>query len=614
MGLGFTIDTPLKVARFGIASVISIIEDELIEEMRRFHSLENNLEYTEIKTGAEDARARRITSYLNLINSLVNQQVIALRKQDFEEGSEISKYFELLPENSPAKKKYGTMLRMSSGIQKTFLQDELRENIIAGAIDVNIMSKADRINYSATGEELPREYSDALAALRGFAMSELSSSVVMSAGYNPILYNYLENFSDFYPATDGSLKKRIILKVSDYRSAITQGKILAKKGIWVSEYRIESGLNCGGHAFATEGKLLGPILEEFKQNKISLHEELLALCNQNLLVKKLFPVPENAEIKITVQGGIGTASENKFLLEYYKADSTGWGSPFLLVPEVTNVDKNTLEALATAQREDFYLSHSSPLGIAFHSFRKSTSEAQRLERIAKGRPGSPCYKKYLATNTEFTSQPICTASREYQNLKLQQIESLNLDKETYEAEYNKIVAKDCLCEGLGEAVRAKYNIPSPHKLSAIAICPGPNLSYFSGIFSMKEMVDHIYGRINLLGSKKRSNMFVNELQLYVDHFKKELSEAKGKVNKIQARHLQNFKANLLEGVEYYKALSASFNNETKPYIDEFVKELNAFRMCSATCSCLRASKLQFKLLDNFKENYDDVKITFSFVI
>jgi hypothetical protein len=27
-------------------------------------------------------------------------------------------------------------------------------------------------------------------------------------------------------------------------------------------------LNCGGHAFATEGHLLGPILEEFKQRKI----------------------------------------------------------------------------------------------------------------------------------------------------------------------------------------------------------------------------------------------------------------------------------------------------------------------------------------------------------
>ena len=54
------------------------------------------------------------------------------------------------------------------------------------------------------------------------------------------------------------------MKVSDLRSAKVQGKILAKKGVWVSEYRIESGLNCGGHAFATDGILLGPILDDWR--------------------------------------------------------------------------------------------------------------------------------------------------------------------------------------------------------------------------------------------------------------------------------------------------------------------------------------------------------------
>ena len=34
MGLSFTIDSPVKVARYGIASTISIIEDKLIEIMR----------------------------------------------------------------------------------------------------------------------------------------------------------------------------------------------------------------------------------------------------------------------------------------------------------------------------------------------------------------------------------------------------------------------------------------------------------------------------------------------------------------------------------------------------------------------------------------------------
>src|SRR5690606_5977543 len=96
------------------------------------------------------------------------------------------------------------------------------------------------------------------------------------------------------------------------------------------------------------------------------------------------------------------AEENSFLLNYYQMDATGWGSPFLLVPEVTNVDEETLQELVKAKKEDFYISGSSPLGVPFNNFRQSSAEKQRLERIAKGRPGAPCTKKYLISNTEFT--------------------------------------------------------------------------------------------------------------------------------------------------------------------------------------------------------------------
>ena len=87
----------------------------------------------------------------------------------------------------------------------------------------------------------------------------------------------MERFEDFFPDSNGKIKKKVILKVSDYRSALIQGKFLAKKGIWVSEFRIESGLNCGGHAFATEGSLMGPILEEFVGNRKELAETLEGL-------------------------------------------------------------------------------------------------------------------------------------------------------------------------------------------------------------------------------------------------------------------------------------------------------------------------------------------------
>ena len=84
---------------------------------------------------------------------------------------------------------------------------------------------------------------------------------------NPRLYGYIAQFDDFFPNENGYIKKKIILKVSDYRSAVIQGKFLAKKGLWISEYRIESGLNCGGHAFATDGYLMGPILAEFRDRR-----------------------------------------------------------------------------------------------------------------------------------------------------------------------------------------------------------------------------------------------------------------------------------------------------------------------------------------------------------
>ncbi len=227
---------------------------------------------------------------------------------------------------------------------------------------------------------------------------------------NPRLYNYLENFRDFYPDENDNFRKKIILKVSDFRSAFIQAKFLAKKGIWVSEFRIESGLNCGGHAFATEGYLLGPILEEFKDRKQEMLTELFGLYKTALEAKE-YQINKIPELKITVQGGIGTAEEDRFLLEHYQVNATGWGSPFLLVPEVTNVDEATLKDLAEAKSDDYYISNSSPLGVLFNNFKKSSAEKQRLERIAAGRPGSPCKKKYLVSNTEFTSEPICTASQ-----------------------------------------------------------------------------------------------------------------------------------------------------------------------------------------------------------
>ena len=67
MGTAFTIDAPLKVARFGITSVMSIVDDELCEYTRQHYATLYNEPFEPIHKNDEDARARRITAYLNLI-------------------------------------------------------------------------------------------------------------------------------------------------------------------------------------------------------------------------------------------------------------------------------------------------------------------------------------------------------------------------------------------------------------------------------------------------------------------------------------------------------------------------------------------------------------------
>lgn len=557
LGLAYSVDTPLKVAQFGISSVVSIVDDELCERMRKYHCELNYLPYTFIDKTVIDSRAKRITAYLNLMQQLIHSQIANLKNQVFEAGTMISRYFELQCESSQLRKTYNEMLKIPLGRKRTMLESQLRKAIEAGSIDVNIMAKVDKVNFT-DGIDLGSENTDALAALRGFANSRLKSAVVISAGLNPRLFTYLENFADFYPDEDGHFNKKIILKVSDYRSAMVQAKMLAKKGLWVAEFRIESGLNCGGHAFATEGFLLGPILHEFKANRLALSEELWAIYNAALQQKNIYCTTKPIQ-KITAQGGIGTAAEHNHLLQAYGLDAAGWGSPFLLVEEATNVDSETLKNLAEATESDFYLSNASPLGVPFNNFRKSTAEQERLSRIAKSRPGSPCTKKYLCTNTEFTEQPICTASRQYQHLKIREIKAFATSPEELKKQIDAVTEKTCLCEGLCASVYLKDEILKPKESKAVSICPGPNLAYFSKKYSLKEMVDHIYGKVNLLEGVNRPNLFVKELGLYIDYFKKELQhfneDFKTNVQQLHQKkqvYLTKFYNQLLNGVEFYR--------------------------------------------------------------
>jgi hypothetical protein len=573
LGLGYSIDTPLKVARYGISSVMSIVDDELVERIREYHCRLSGEEYVPILKKQEEHRARRITAYLNLVEKLVDTQFEQLKHQSFKAGNDLCRYFELLPEASRLRQGYDLMMEYPDGKQKFIFQQLLKGEMKKGAIDVNIMAKVDKMNYSALGDFTGDQNSDALAALRGFAQSNLESSLVLSAGMNPKLYSYLETFEDFFPDNKDKITKKIILKVSDFRSALIQAKFLAKKGLWISEFRIESGLNCGGHAFATDGYLLGPILEEFKQKRQEMLEELF-LTYQSACLNKGIMIHSAPAQKLSVQGGIGTAAENRFLIEHYDLDATGWGSPFLLVPEVTNVDEETMHQLEKANEDDFYLSGASPLGILFNNFKQSSSEAQRIKRLELGRPGSPCTKKYLVTNTEFTGQPICTASREYQNLKIKQLQSLELPQEDYEQQYNTVTEKICLCEGLCSSAYLKYSLIKPKESKAVAICPGPNLAYFSRIYSLDEMVKHIYGVTDLLEKITRPHIFIKELNLYIDYLQTDLQNHLNDLNEKKKKHLFKFKTQLQEGISYYRALFADSAGQASKLLTQWYNELN----------------------------------------
>ncbi len=567
MGIGYSIDTPVKVAQYGITSTISLVDDGLIEKMRQFYCQYLQIPFNEITSKDDDYRAKRITAYLNLIDEIVKQKFEELKNSFESKSKELQKYFDMLPDYSWLKEKY-TSFSLKDNV--TEFKNWLNANLIAGSIDVNIMTKLDKVNYR-DGLKLPIEYCDAHAAFRGFANSKLTSSMVLSAGMNPRLYNYIEKFDDFFPNEKGEFKKKITLKVSDYRSALIQGKYFAKKGIWVSEYRVESGLNCGGHVYISQGNLMGSVLNEFKQNRKELTKSINEILFNALKNKNKIIPDKELNFKITAQGGVGTNKEHEFILNYYNVDSVGWATPFLLVPEVTNVDEQTIKLLQAAKEDDLYLSNISPYGIPFNNLRNNTKDIEQEKLVSEGKPGSPCIKKYGAFNSYFNDKPMCTGSREYQTQKIKELQALNLDKETYDREYKKVVEKVCICVGLGTATLIKNKIPYTKEGEGVSICPGPNMAYFSKILSLQEMVSHIYGRINVIERTDRPHFLVKELIINIKYLKEKAEDTL--ISNKEKESLKIFKQNLIEGIKYYNNLYSTVKVDDENVIKASLSQL-----------------------------------------
>ena len=102
----------------------------------------------------------------------------------------------------------------------------------------------------------------------------------------------------------------------------------------------------------------------------------------------------------------------------------------------------------------------------------------------------------------------------------------------------------------------KYSLkPLTNKSVAVNICPGPNIAYFSKIASLQEMIDHIYGRTNIILRDDRPHMFIKELTIYVDYWTELLNDSANELDQKRKKYVQEFHKNLMDGIAYYRGLT-----------------------------------------------------------
>ena len=520
MGICYTADTPIRVAYLGITSVISLVDDGLLEEYRLAYAERLGLDLGSPQT----TRIGRIRSYLDFVADEVERKFTRLCAERFDGGSDKDLYFLMLPQDSCLRVEYDRVMS-KTGIARIAAEASLTGKMEPGGIQANIM-------VGLNHEEA------AFDAVRGFAASKVSGALVLSAGVNLSVFEEIAKCKDFYRTSACSPKKKIILKVSDYRSALIQGRYLAKKGLEVYEYRIESGVNCGGHAFFETKKLLLDVVREFIERREELFETTRAM------IAKAGCVPPSSPARITAQGGLCSPEDIEKIMSL-GIDGVGVGTPFLLVPQATSVDKETRRLLISATPDDVYISHASPLGFPFINLRISTAaelcrkkvqEYFRPQSEKSGnpelKPGFPCRQHYLCRPIPGFDHPVCMASREYVMHRLAEIDelekeemeshaaldpstSLRMTVDEIRAKYDMLrretLERECICRFLGNAGREEIREKSPSihyqpECVAVArgsrpartgdpvtICPNPDIGYFDREYTLFEMMRHLYG-------------------------------------------------------------------------------------------------------------------------
>jgi hypothetical protein len=206
--------------------------------------------------------------------------------------------------------------------------------------------------------------------------------------------------------------------------------------------------------------------------------------------------------------------------------------------------------------------------VPFNNLRNTGSENWTKNRAESGKPGSACPKGFLISDKQYTEKPICTASRQFQKNKFEEITALQISNSEKDELLDSMFAKVCLCDHLANGALIKLGI-SPKTKSPQSICPGPNIVWFNRQYSLQEMTDHIYGRGESLVVAERPHMFCQELELYVNYFEKLIGTMGS--SEAEIKYLDVFKNNLEDGIEYILKISEenAYPNENLKSIPEF---------------------------------------------
>ena len=185
----------------------------------------------------------------------------------------------------------------------------------------------------------------------------------------------------------------------------------------------------------------------------------------------------------------------------------------------------------------------------------------------------------MALSKEYDAKGTCSASKKYQDLKLDELELQKeaLSPEIFQKKKNSITEKACLCVGLANASYLENDIKIKGQAQGVIICPGPNMAYFDHEVSLSEMVKHIYGKASVMKAENRPNLYVKELKMYLDYLKNEIECVSDEITAGQIKKWHAFKNNLMIGIGYYEDLFSnnSFFEKTKK---EILNQFDSYKL------------------------------------